>query len=132
MFLARYLCMLLPTAVVAVACTTEPRVRRLPLLPGDYALSASTLVSSTAIACAGSDRYLGVAIQSLVTLSLEGNEWVARSRSSADGDVEIRFAETGSRFGSITVSGTATGTAIDRRAEETFGLATLSFTDESG
>ena len=62
----------------------------------------------------------------------EGNDWVARSTTPADGDAEIRFAEIGLRFGQVDVSGMARGTLIDRRAAQSLGLASMRLSSASG
>lgn len=103
------------------------------MLPaGAYHFRATPLVSSTTLKCSNSDRYLGVSIQAFVNVTYDHAVLIARSATSQDGDIEIRLSISGSRLGAPLVSGTARGTAIDRAAESTVGVATLGFSDGAG
>ncbi len=60
-----------------------------------------------------------VSLTTNVTLSQDGSDWVARSPTPTNGDIELRFHETGAlhlvgsgAVGSVYVSGTVTGTGI--------------------
>lgn len=98
------------------------------MLPaGAYRLIASPLVSGAPLRCSDGDRYLGVSIQAFVNVAYDRGALVARSATSQDGDLEIRLSVSGERFGAALVSGTARGTAIDRRDAATIGVATLGF-----
>jgi hypothetical protein len=91
------------------------------ILPaGAYWLRAAPLVSPSTLKCSESDRYLGASLQANVHVEYDGGVLVARSTTSADGDLEIRISISGSRFGETLVAGTARGTAIE-------GTATLRF-----
>ena len=123
------------SAVVCIftACSTptEPPAPGLQfVLPaGPYRLALSPLVSPATLKCSESDRYLGVAIETFVIVTYDAEVLVARSTASQNGDMEMRIAVSGSRFGTFLVSGTARGTAIDRRDAQSTGLATLGFSD---
>ena len=89
---------------------------------GAYWLSTEPLVSPQTLKCADSDRYIGAALRTNVTVVYDGDVLVAKSATPQDGDLEIRLSVSGSRFGVVFVSGTARGTAAE-------GTATLRFSD---
>jgi hypothetical protein len=66
----------------------------------------------------------GAVISSHVTLTHEGTTWIARSTTAADGDLEIRFSDTGGpTFGfSVPIEGTLKGTAIRPRTSFNDGV----------
>jgi hypothetical protein len=125
--------------LLAAACdnesgpTSPTTATTLPLEPGSYVVvaSAHSLLPSGA-GCSGTGAFVGMSIVSFVTLNHEGTDWVARSTTPADGDAEIRFAEIGLRFAQVDVSGMARGTLIDRRAAQSFGLASMRLSSASG
>ena len=99
----------------------------LALEPGSYVVVAtaqSTIPPITA-GCIGTGTFVGVSILSFVTLSREGDAWVARSTTLADGDAEIRITQVGMNFTQPAVTGVARGTLIDRRAVP--GMASMRF-----
>jgi hypothetical protein len=55
----------------------------------------------------------GTAVETFVMLAADGQDWVARSRSAAEGDIELRIHATGSTLRGHTVTGTIRGTGID-------------------
>ena len=111
------------------APTAPTGAAALALEPGAYVVVAtaqSTIPPITA-GCIGTGTFVGVSIMSFVTLSHEGDAWVARSTTPADGDAEIRLTQAGSNFGQPAVTGVARGTLIDRRAAQSVGLASMRF-----
>lgn len=95
--------------------------------PGSYLLATSALDAFQPSDCVGSGTFVGLAISSFVTVTHEADGWVVRSATAADGDVELRIALAGTKFGVPRTSGVARGTAIDRRAEKTLGVVTMTF-----
>lgn len=86
----------------------NPSVKTLDMALGDYLLIA------TPVACGGGDVRPGIG--TMVTLSHEDRDWVARSRSSAAGNVLFRFHEVAdSRVAGVAVAGTLTGSGQDQR-----------------
>ena len=143
--------LLLTAAVVAAACgnpastpfspsatsTGQSGASLLPLQPGTYVLGASAsitpVVNGQTVAfegCAGTGTFVGVSILSFMTLGREGTMWVATSATPEDGDAEIRLAEAQGPAGLVVVAGSARGTALDRRAVATIGLASMTFSGE--
>lgn len=67
-----------------------------------------------------------------LTMAREGTEWVARSTSPVDGDIELRIHEvTSANPFEILVSGTLRGSSIDKATQGILGW-TMSFIGSSG
>jgi hypothetical protein len=96
-------------AFVAASCALfSPSMKKLDMATGEY------LLISTPTACTAGDFRPGVG--TLVSLSHEGRDWVARSQSDSGGTVEFRFREVGnSRVAGVAVSGTLVGSGEDHR-----------------
>jgi hypothetical protein len=107
--------------------------------PGAYLLAASATATAVVdgptasfAGCTGTGTFVGVSILSFVTLGRDGAGWVARSTTPEDGNVELRLASAQSSFGLVLMAGTAQGTAIDRRAAGSLGLASMTFSGGAG
>lgn len=114
-------------AVIVLACavlsacggggTVLSPVDSLPLRPGRQLLTLSGVALSTdprITPCAPLGLPpAGTSVDSFVTLSRDGNEWIARSRSAAEGDIEIRIRSIGRTVAGYQVEGNIRGTAID-------------------
>ena len=96
-------------ALLATSCgLLSPSVKKLDMAIGEYLLIANP------VACTAGTFRPGVG--TLVMLSHEGRDWVARSTSAADGTVEFRFHEVGnSRVAGVAVTGTLVGSGEDHR-----------------
>ena len=77
--------------------------------------------------CSGAGTFAGVSILSFVTLGRDGAAWVARSSTPEDGNVELRLVTAQSSLGPVLMAGSAQGTAVDRRAAGSLGLASMTF-----
>ena len=106
------------TLAVAAACSSPSTpsgssgaVDRLTITPGPYDFFLS---QNPAPSQCGVNSIAGAVVSSHVTLSHEGTTWIARSTTTADGDLEIRFSDTGDpTFNPVVpISGTLKGTAI--------------------
>jgi hypothetical protein len=96
-----------------IGCRSPSVPSRLALEPGRYVIVTSP-EEITPTTCSGPG--LGGSIVTLVTLSRNGSEWVARSESGSNGDVELRFHEVEGNFGVwIATDGTLHGTGQDSR-----------------
>jgi hypothetical protein len=105
---------------LAVACggrsATAPASSALPLVPGRQLLTLAGFASSTdplfpPCTPIGQPRD-GTSVNTVVSLTKEGAEWIARSEPSM-GSVELHLRSTGSSTGGYGVAGTITGTALD-------------------
>jgi len=114
---------LLLTCCAVAACggaesgPSSPGPSPMPLRPGLQLLTLSGVSLSTdptfpACAPIGVPRD-GTAVDTFVMLAMDGQDWVARSRSAAEGDIELRIRATGSTLRGHTVTGTIRGTGID-------------------
>ncbi len=108
------------------------------ILTGAYLFLASVSATSvlpgspaTFVGCSNSG-VIGLSLSSFVTLSRQGNTWIARSTTSADGDLEIRLSESAGVFGQVQLTGSARGTAVDRRSAQTLGLPSLQLSVANG
>lgn len=102
--------------LLSAACGANPplapastAIDNLSLTPGDYPFFATSLNPPASCGQPAFD----VSMTSRVTLKREGVDWVARSTSAADGDLELRFHDTGGLIlaGYVTIAGTLGGTA---------------------
>jgi hypothetical protein len=107
--------------------------------PGAYVLVASASVTPVVNGqtvslegCTGAGTFAGVSILSFVTLARDGSAWVARSTAPEDGNVDLRLVTAQSSFGPVMMAGTVQGTAVDRRAAGTLGLASMTFSGAAG
>jgi hypothetical protein len=87
----------------------SPSTKPLELAGGEY------ILTTIPWACGGGQNWPSVG--AFVTLSHEGPDWVARSRSAADGSVEFRFHEVAnSLVAGAAASGTLAGSGNEGRA----------------
>jgi hypothetical protein len=107
--------------------------------PGAYVLVASASVTPVVggqtvslEGCSGAGTFAGVSILSFVTLGRDGAAWVARSSTPEDGNVELRLVTAQSSLGPVLMAGSAQGTAVDRRAAGSLGLASMTFSGAAG
>lgn len=98
-----------------------------PLNPGDHVLVGFAEPLSQ---CQGTGTFEGVSLFSYVTVERDGATWVVRSSTPADGDVVLRFRESGFSFATPVVSGTASGTARDLRDVSSLGVFTMAFSGQ--
>lgn len=114
-------CALAAAFASAAACASpsapagsSDAVDRLTITPGPYDFFLS---QNPAPSQCGVNSIAGAVISAHVTLAHEGANWIARSTTTADGDLEIRFSDTGAAtFNPIVpISGTLKGTAIRPR-----------------
>ena len=112
--------MLLAGLAMAAACggqpATAPDASVLPLSPGTQLLTLAGFASSTDPAfpsCTpiGQPR-AGTSVNTTVSLTREGSEWVARS-TPGTGSIELRLRGAGASTAGFIVAGTMTGTAAD-------------------
>jgi hypothetical protein len=114
---------LLLTCCAVAACggtasgPSPPSPSPVPLRPGLQLLTLSGVALSTdptfpPCAPIGVPRD-GTAVDTFVMLTMDGQDWVARSRSAAEGDIELRIHATGRTLRGHTVTGTIRGTGID-------------------
>jgi hypothetical protein len=95
---------------------TSPEASGLPLAPGRQLLTLAGFASSTDPAfppCTpiGQPRD-GTSVNTIVSLTKEGSEWVARSTPGM-GTIDLHLRSTGASSGGYGVAGTITGTALD-------------------
>ena len=121
----------------SVTSTGQSGASALPVEPGTYVLGASASITpvvngQTVVfeGCSGTGTFVGVSILSFMTLGRDGPMWVAKSATPEDGDAEIRLAEAQGPAGLVVIAGSAHGTALDRRAVGTIGLASMRFSGE--
>jgi hypothetical protein len=102
----------------------RPSTKPLDLTAGEY------ILTTIPWACAGGQNW--PSIGTFVTLSRDGRDWVARSRSTVDGSVEFRFHEVAnSLVAGVAASGTLVGRGQEGRAGFTTSIS-VSFAGSTG
>ena len=121
--------LLLSLGSAAASCgnPADPASPTLPAGEGTYLLFTSALAGSPGAECDGTGIFAGASVVTAVRLTRSGDTVIARSATSADGTAEIRLVSNGFLFGTLRVTGTASGQVVDRRDEGTIGLVTLDF-----
>jgi hypothetical protein len=99
--------------------------------PGDYLLGAWAVSSFPTDNCVGTGSFVGLNITSFVTVTWEGDVFVVRSTTPADGDIDFRLALAPVAVGTPSVSGSARGSMIDRAAGDSSDVATLTFGNQT-
>jgi hypothetical protein len=101
-------------ALWSLGCGASPTapLDRIQMVTGDRFLNLS---SSIPEGCALGFSGTHIMVAARVTFSHEGQEWIARAREPIDGDVEVRFHDTGqpSLAGLVRIEGTIRGVASD-------------------
>ena len=118
--------------------TAPSGVDRLQLPLGAYTFMASATASQSPPCTTTGSMAPAFRLFARVTLAHEGQEWVARSSTIADGNIELRFHDTGggTSFGgsvvTVAVSGTIRGTGTSRHNDTLSIKQFISFTGTGG
>jgi hypothetical protein len=112
--------LLIAFGVAASSCgPMNPTVKKLDLPLGQYILVVNP---------GGGCTLFWPGVGTLMTLSHEGGDWVARSQSAADGSVEFRFHEVAdSSVAGVAVAGSLVGTGNESRSGFTSTPGVVSF-----
>ncbi|TAK16049.1 MAG: hypothetical protein EPO35_06110 [Acidobacteria bacterium] len=108
-------------ALAVLACSgpfaPSPTLDRVSLALGAYDFFVSQ--PNPPVECGGTGPLSSAGLFARVNLSHEGTEWVARSAAPADGDLEVRFHDTGGAItGSSTISFLPLATTMKGTARE--------------
>ena len=95
-----------PTAPDPVSRPSRPTL----LAPGRYLLSVVNREDSPCTGRLDSWDMLAPSIGGFVTVSAEGDGWIARAESAGEGDIELRLRRTASNQGEPLLSGAIRGT----------------------